>query len=161
MPWKLPDTLYSWAWRANALPSDTPAYSRSPGGLLLPMGMAEQEDALAHFNRLVDGQELAWLWLFLRPEEGLQLRLLADFEGPVSQEVVQLIESALPKPAPGQPDPCFLQPIPMDWLKTVVQPDQIQQIWIGFDFSQFVSKRGLTASTEVIPVEDFVAIAAR
>ena len=162
MSWKLPKTLYSWAWRANALPDEDPAYTRSPGGLLLPTGIqVEQDDALAHFNRLdADGRELAWLWLFLSIKEAMQLRLLVDFEGPVGRDAIATIESALPKAAPGQPDPCFVQAVPVDWLRNVVRPE-IQQIWIGFDFKNFVADRRLKAATEVLPTADFVAIAAR
>lgn len=51
--------------------------------------------------------------------------------------------------------------MPLDWLYFNI-PDDIHEVWVGFDYRKFAQDRSLRASADyVFSVEDFKAIAAR
>lgn len=162
MNYKLPPELWSWAWTSRLIRSRSDDVEMSPGGILVPRTEpVDDTPAIAHFAEMSpEGAEIAWLWLFASPNEARQLRLLQQFSTRVEPRDINLIGDTLPMAPPGEPDPCYLQNVPVSWLAENLPPD-IREVWIGFNFKSYVSDRKLRFSAQILSATEFRAIAAR
>lgn len=159
---KLPPTLYSWCWTARLLQSCQDGFTQTDGGIFLPSSEpVDDSPAMVHFSQLQpEGGQFSWLWLFPDLEEATRLRLLLNFPANIDPADYGLLEAVLPSAAPGEPDPCFVQSLDVEWLRRVI-PDDVHEVWVGFDFKTYVSDLNLRLAATVYLVEEFTAIAAR
>ena len=93
----------------------------------------------------------------MNPEEAVSLRMCPQY---ASGPEMDLIQQTLPT-VPGKQDLCDICSINLAWLRPLI-PDDIQEVWIGFNYHQYVQDRNLRACTQaVMSAEDFKELAAR
>jgi hypothetical protein len=140
------EAYHSWAWTPRLVQEK----EKHDSLLLNPIGSLEPEAAIAHFNILRNGVEYSWLWLFSDAREAVALRLFPNFLPP-EDDMGTLIKATLPPDRAGQPQNCYLQIVPLQWLLTWdLLGNDIQEVWFGFDFRKFKLDRNLRSCTNLI-----------
>lgn len=157
MRYKLPDNLWTWAWRSSFLAQGEE--TRSDGGIILPSRKPDDRDAIAHFSRLDDsGDEQSWLWLFPDKSQAVALRMAADYVG---DPQMSAISQALPRGPSDQVQPCTVLNVPLEWIRSAI-PDDIHEVWIGFDWRGYSRDFALRAATDaILSAQEFRSIAGR
>lgn len=142
------EAYVSWAWTAEHVA----AVERSHSPLILPNTPAA-EPALVHFSRMgTDGEQISWLWLFNDKAEAIALRTLPQF---CQGSEIDLIEATIP-----DSKDVALTLVPSQWLRHI--PDDIHEVWIGFDWRRYKMDRSLPFATRTrMSAEEFMGLVRR
>lgn len=151
---------FAWAWTPYQVKQLLKQESRTESGLILPAtAPVEVEASLCYFSVLRNGLQYSWLWLFETMPQAVALRLLPQYleeDDPIRD----LIESTIPNRSPGEPAKTFVQVVPGRWFIDQWDLDalDINEIWLGFDYRQFIRSGDLKVSTDLIlGADEFVA----
>ncbi len=155
------DHFYSWAWTPHQVYASDKAEQEKESILFLPDQATPYtgDAAIAHFSTLRDGAQHSWLWVFAERTEALSVRMLPSFLGE-DDPVSTIISSSLPPNEPQKPLATYLQVVPIDWFLQW-DLDEIQEVWLGFNYKQFILDRVLQSAAQVFSTEEFLAYVRR
>lgn len=149
----IPESMFAFYWTAahcgEVLARESPI-------ILASDTQIKGEEHFVHFAALTPtGEHRKWVWLFYDRVQATRLRLLGlepEFKGSIDNDARDLIQATISRESTD-----FMEFDPSIFTAVPNFTEEIQEVWLGFDYQRLYKDRTLrSAAIDILSAEEFL-----